>query len=77
MEDFLVSDYLPADIELSAHAISDPSKILESEEVTDAFVNNWSKNPFLLGGFISQFMRSNRVRGGLRLFLLSKQMKRL
>lgn len=68
----MVSDYLPADIELSAHAISDPSKILESEEVTDAFVNNWSKNPFLLGGFISQFMRSNRVRGWTTFVLVVK-----
>jgi CelD/BcsL family acetyltransferase involved in cellulose biosynthesis len=72
VEDFLVSDYLPADIELSFHAISGPSKILELKEGLDAFVNKWSKNPFLLGGFISQYMRSNQVRGWTPFVLVVK-----
>ena len=72
MEDFLVSNYLPADIKLSLYAISDPSKILELEEVIDAFVNKWSKNPFLLGGFISQFITSNRLREGAPFVLVVK-----
>ncbi len=68
----MVSNYLPADIKLSLYAISDPSKILELEEVIDAFVNKWSKNPFLLDGFLSQFITSNRLREGAPFVLLVK-----
>jgi len=68
----LVSNYLPADIELSLHAISDPFKILELEGALDAFVNKLSKNPFLLEGFLSQFIRSNRLRGGTPFVLVVK-----
>ena len=49
--------------ELTVQAISDPSEILELEDVLDDFTKKWSKNPFLLTGFISQFMKSNRTRG--------------
>ena len=73
----MVSDYLPANVELSSHAISDSYKILELEETIDAFVNKWSKNPFLLSGFISQFMRSNRVRGWTPFVLVVKADERI
>ena len=57
---------------LSLVTISDPSKILELREELDAFVNKWSNNPFLLSGFISQFMRSNRITGWTPCFLVAK-----
>jgi hypothetical protein len=56
---------------LSFYTILDPSKILESEEL-DAFVGSRSKNPFLLGGFISQSMESNYAEGWKPLFLVIK-----
>jgi hypothetical protein len=47
---------------LSFQPISDPSKILESQEI-DAFVDSRNKNPFLLGGFITQLLASNHAIG--------------
>jgi hypothetical protein len=77
VEDFLVSNYAPVDIELSLHAISGPSKILELGKSIDDFVNKWSKNPFLLGGFTSQFMKSSRSRGWTPFVLVVKADKKI
>jgi hypothetical protein len=49
--------------ELSVSVISDPFKVLELKKDVDAFVSEWSRNPFLFSGFLSQFMRSNRLAG--------------
>ena len=69
---FRIPDDIATKIELTVYAISDPSKILELADALDAFVNKWSKNPLLLGGFISQFMRSSRVRGWIPFVLVVK-----
>ena len=58
--------------DLSIYSISDPSKILESRDVLDKFTEEYSKNPFLFAGFISQFMKSNRVRGWTPFILVVK-----
>jgi hypothetical protein len=57
--------------------ISDPSNILELEEILDDFVNKWSKNPFLLDRFLSQFIRSNRLKGGRPFVLVVKADKKI
>jgi hypothetical protein len=57
---------------LSFSAISDPLKILELREEIDAFVNKWSSNPFLLSGYLSRFMRSNRISGWTPFVLVAK-----
>ncbi len=67
-----IPDDVTNSIKLTVHAISNHSKILELEEAIDDFVNKWSKNPLLFGGFTSQFMRSSRVRGWTPLFLVVK-----
>jgi hypothetical protein len=72
VKNFLVSNNLPAGIKLSFHAISDPSNILELEDVLDTFVNKWSKNPFSLSGFNSKFIGSNGLRGWTRFVLVVK-----
>jgi hypothetical protein len=61
--EFTTSYKATTKIGLSFEAISDPSKILELEQDIDGFVIKGSKNPFLLSGFIIQFMRSSQTRG--------------
>ena len=59
-------------IELSLNVISDPSKILELYDAIDAFINKWSKNPFLLGEFVNQFMSANIAKGWTPIILVLK-----
>ena len=66
-----------AKIELTLQTISDPSRILENGEDIDAFANKWSKNPFLLSGFISQFITSNRLTGWIPFVLVVKADKKI
>ncbi len=54
------------------HIISNPSDILEDADEIDSFISKWSKNPFLLSGFISQFMKSNHVKGWIPIVLIIK-----
>jgi hypothetical protein len=68
----MVSEEIATPIGLSLYTISDPSEILESGDVLDAFVNNWSKNPFSLSGFFIRFMKSNRVIGWTPFVLVIK-----
>jgi hypothetical protein len=70
--EFTTSYKAATKIGLSFEAISDPSKILELEQDIDRFVTKWSKNPFLLSGFIIQFMRSSRARGWTPIVLIVK-----
>jgi hypothetical protein len=66
------TDNVPTKIKLSFQAIVDPSIILGLKEEIDDFVNKWSKNPFLLSGFIIQSMKSNRVKGWTPIVLIIK-----
>jgi hypothetical protein len=72
MKDSLVPSDTRRNMKLSLCAISDSSRILELADALDGFVSRWSGNPFLLSGFTSQFMRSNRTRGWTPFFLVIK-----
>jgi hypothetical protein len=51
------------DEKVSVRAISDPSSILQMERVWNTLVERSSENPFLLNGFIEQFIESNHSNG--------------
>lgn len=68
---FNISDRVATNTAISIYSISDPSEILENAAILDVFTKKWSANPFLLTGFIIQFMKSNRTRGWTPLVLVA------
>lgn len=55
---------------VTINVISDSSKLLEMEGAWNKFIKNCSENPFLLSGFIKQYMELNRSRGWTPLILV-------
>jgi len=55
---------------VSLHVIPDPSRLREREEVWNMFMSKCNENPFLLSGFIKQFMAIYRSKGWAPLILV-------
>jgi hypothetical protein len=58
------------DATVTINVISDSSKLLEMEGAWNKFIKNCSENPFLLSGFIKQFMEFNCSKGWVPLVLV-------
>jgi hypothetical protein len=74
---FEIPHHVKVETKLSFSAIVDPHKILELREEIDVFVDKWSTNPFLLSGYLNQFMRSNRISGWTAFVLVGKADERI
>lgn len=69
---FPIHDEVATKAELSVTVISDPFRVLELKKDLDTFVSEWSRNPFLFSGFLSQFMSSNRLTGWTPFLFVAK-----
>jgi len=50
-------------MKVSVYVITDPNKLQEIEDTWNVLISNCSKNPFLLGEFVNQYMELNRSNG--------------
>jgi hypothetical protein len=48
-----------SEVKVSICVVSDPNKLHQIEGIWNTLINGYSKNPFLLSGFIKQFMKFN------------------
>ena len=74
---FTLPDDFATNIELLFNTISTRSRILELGNDLDAFASKFSENPFLLSGFISQFIRSKRFSGWAPFILVVKENQKI